>query len=147
MMFGKSTPSNANAADAAAPPVEHALQSTQRVADQALDKLSSTAQDTREQVSPLLVRAGEQASALAQRGVDAVRDRSLQMREQALRASGSEAESLRKAALNVSPMPSWFNGAGMLIINRARVSSAVRPVSVVRYSSISLIPPPGPREA
>jgi ElaB/YqjD/DUF883 family membrane-anchored ribosome-binding protein len=87
MMFGKSIPSNANAADAAAPPVEHALQSTQRVADRALDKLSSTAQDLREQVSPLLERAGEQASALAQRGVDAVRDRSLQVRDQALRAS------------------------------------------------------------
>jgi len=87
MMFGKSTPSNANAADAATPPVEHALQSTQRVADRAPDRLSSTAQDLREQVGPLLERAGERASALAQRGVDAVRDRSLQVRDQALRAS------------------------------------------------------------
>jgi ElaB/YqjD/DUF883 family membrane-anchored ribosome-binding protein len=48
-----------------------------------------TAQDLRQQVAPLLARAGEQASALAQRGVDAVRDRSLQVREQALRASDS----------------------------------------------------------
>jgi len=87
MMFSKSTPSNANAADAAAPPLEHTLESAQRVADQALDTLSSTAQDLREHVSPLLERAGEQASALAQRGVDAVRDRSLQVRDQAVRAS------------------------------------------------------------
>ena len=47
----------------------------------------SNARDPRPQISPLLARAGEQASALAQRGVDAVRDRSLQVREQALRAS------------------------------------------------------------
>ena len=47
----------------------------------------SNAQDLRQQISPLLARAGEQASVLAQRGVDAVRDRSLQVREQALRAS------------------------------------------------------------
>jgi len=87
MMFGKSTPSNAIAADPAAPAIEHALQSTQRVADQALDDLSSTARDLRDQVSPMLDRAGERASALAQRGVDAVRERSLQLRSQALRAS------------------------------------------------------------
>jgi len=70
-----------------APAIEHALQSTQRVADQALDDLSSTARDLRDQVSPMLDRAGERASALAQRGVDAVRERSLQLRSQALRAS------------------------------------------------------------
>jgi len=35
----------------------------------------------------MLDRAGERASALAQRGVDAVRERSLQLRSQALRAS------------------------------------------------------------
>ncbi|HET7528056.1 MAG TPA: hypothetical protein VFK10_19100 [Burkholderiaceae bacterium] len=86
MMFGKSTPSNGNAADAP-PSVEPATQSAHGVADQALDKLSSNAQDLREQVSPLLERARAQANALAQRGVDAVRDRSLQVREQAQRAS------------------------------------------------------------
>ncbi|HSB25740.1 MAG TPA: hypothetical protein VLE94_21780 [Burkholderiaceae bacterium] len=53
------------------------------------------AQDLREQVSPLLARAGEQASALAQRGVDAVRERSLQVREQALRASDSTLNYIR----------------------------------------------------
>ena len=87
MMFGKSTPSNASAADAAKSSVEHAMQSTARVADQTLDKVSSTAQDLRDQVSPLLDRASERASALAQRGVDAVRDRSVQVRDQAMRAS------------------------------------------------------------
>ena len=89
MMFGKSTPSNANAADAAKSSVEHAMQSAPGVADETLDKLSSSAQDLRDEVSPLLERASEQASALAQRGVDAVRDRSVQVRDQAMRASNS----------------------------------------------------------
>jgi ElaB/YqjD/DUF883 family membrane-anchored ribosome-binding protein len=87
MMFGKSTPSNASAADAAKSSVEHAMQTTSGVADQALDKLSKTAQDLRDQVSPVLDRASEQASALAQRGVEAVRERSVQVRDQAMRAS------------------------------------------------------------
>lgn len=88
MMFGKS-PSNAIAADAAAQTLEHAAQTTQHVADQALDKFSSTARDLRQQVPPMLERAGEQASALAQHGVDAVRDRALQLRQQSRRASDS----------------------------------------------------------
>jgi ElaB/YqjD/DUF883 family membrane-anchored ribosome-binding protein len=61
-----------------------------RSGDDALRSIQrNTAHDLRQQVAPLLARAGEQASALAQRGVDAVRDRSLQVREQALRASDS----------------------------------------------------------
>ena len=49
----------------------------------------STAQDLRDQVSPLLDRASEQVSVLAQRGVDAVRDRSVLVRDRAMRASDS----------------------------------------------------------
>jgi len=74
-------------ADTASESIEHAVQSTQRVADQTLDKLSSTVRDIRQQASPLLERAGEHASALAQRGMDVVRDRSLQVRDRALRAT------------------------------------------------------------
>jgi ElaB/YqjD/DUF883 family membrane-anchored ribosome-binding protein len=55
----------------------------------------SNAQDLRQQISPLLARAGEQASVLAQRGVDAVRERSLQVRDQALRASDNTVNYIR----------------------------------------------------
>jgi len=81
-MFRKSTSSIHPIADAASESLEHAVQATQRVADQTLDKVSSTAQDLRQRVSPLLERAGEQASTLARRGVHTVRD-------QAQRASDS----------------------------------------------------------
>jgi ElaB/YqjD/DUF883 family membrane-anchored ribosome-binding protein len=89
MRFSKATPSIQNAADGATASVVHAMQSTQHVAEHALDNLSNTAQDLRQQVPPLLERAGEQASALAQRGADAVRERTQQLRDQTLRASDS----------------------------------------------------------
>jgi ElaB/YqjD/DUF883 family membrane-anchored ribosome-binding protein len=66
---------------------EDAVRSVQRSADQALNQLSSTAQDLRQQVSPLIDRVSGQASALAQRSAQAVRDGSLHLRDQAQRAS------------------------------------------------------------
>jgi len=89
MLFRKHTSSNHidAAADAVSRRLEPAVQSTQRMADQALDKVAHTAHDLRQQVSPMIERAGEQASALAQRGIETVRERSLQLRDQAVRAS------------------------------------------------------------
>ncbi len=46
-------------------------------------------QDLRQQAAPLLNRGAEQAGALAQRSVDAVRDGTQQLRDKALRASDS----------------------------------------------------------
>jgi ElaB/YqjD/DUF883 family membrane-anchored ribosome-binding protein len=73
--------------DAGARLAEDTLRSVQRSADQTLGKLSSAAQDLHQQVSPLIDRVSGQASALAQRSAEAMRERSLQLRDQALRAS------------------------------------------------------------
>ena len=81
-------PSN-NLADQAAQSADDVIKSTQRVANEALDSLAVRVQDMRHQAAPLLNRASEQASALAQRGVDAVRDTSQQLRDKALHASDS----------------------------------------------------------
>ena len=75
--------------DQAAASADHAIKSTQRVANEALDSLSGSVQDIRSQAAPMLNRTSEQIGALAQRGVDAVRDSSQQLREKALRASDS----------------------------------------------------------
>ena len=124
MMFGKSsTPSAPNAADAAPPLVDQAMQSTQRVADQALDKVSSTAQDLRAQVSPLLERAGEQAGALAQRGMDAVRDRSLQVREQALRASDNTLNYIKDEPVKAVLIAAAAGAALMALVGLLRKST------------------------
>jgi len=87
MLIEKVIEPHNNLADHAALSADRAIRSTQRGANQALDGLAGGVQDLRQQAAPLLDRATEQASALAQRGVDAVREGSLQMRDQALRAS------------------------------------------------------------
>lgn len=81
------------------------------------------AQDLRQQISPLLARAGEQASALAQRGVDAVRDRSLQVREQALRASDNTLNYIKDEPVKAVLFAAAFGAALMALIGMLRRSS------------------------
>ena len=72
--------------DQAAQTADNAIRSTQHLANNALDSLAGSVQDARHEAAPLLNRAGEQASALAQRGVNAVRDSSLRLRDSAVQA-------------------------------------------------------------
>ena len=71
-----------NAADSA----QSAIRSTQRAADQALGRLSDTVDDVRSKAGPMLNKVTAQAQAAAQRGMDAVRDTSQQLRDRALQA-------------------------------------------------------------
>ena len=71
-------------ADKAAGTAQGAIRSTQRAADQALDRLSSKVDDLRGQAAPLLNQVSSQAEAAARRGMEAVRDTSQQLREKAL---------------------------------------------------------------
>jgi ElaB/YqjD/DUF883 family membrane-anchored ribosome-binding protein len=89
MIANKPTEHSNNLADQAAQSADHAIKSTQRMANEALDGLAGTVQDMRQQAAPLLSRVTEQASALAQRGLDAARDRVEPLREKALQASDS----------------------------------------------------------
>ena len=73
--------------DQAAQTADHAIKSTQHLANGAFDSLSHSVKDLRDQAAPLVNRATEQASALAHRGADAVRESSRQLREQAAHAS------------------------------------------------------------
>jgi ElaB/YqjD/DUF883 family membrane-anchored ribosome-binding protein len=87
MAAHKSTEQSNNIADQAAQSADHAIKSTQRVANEALDSLADSVQDLRHQVAPLLNRATEQASAFAHRGIDRVRETSQHLRANAVRAS------------------------------------------------------------
>ncbi len=80
-----------NLADQAAHSADVAIRATQRVASGALDDLAKSVEGLRQEAAPLLDRANEQAHALAQRGMDAVRDGTHQVRERALRASDATA--------------------------------------------------------
>jgi ElaB/YqjD/DUF883 family membrane-anchored ribosome-binding protein len=72
--------------DDAANAAQGAIRSTQRSADQALDKLSSKVDDLRGQAGPMLNKVTSQAEAAARRGMEAVRDTSQQLRERAVQA-------------------------------------------------------------
>ena len=60
---------------------DEAIRTTQLLANEAVDGLAHAMQDARAQAVPMLNRASEQVGALAQRGVDSVRQTSLQLRE------------------------------------------------------------------
>ncbi len=82
-------------ADQVAESADHAIRSTQRVANEALDGMADTVQDIRHEAAPLLNRAAEQASTLKQRGLDAVRNSSHQLQDKAQRASASTVKFVR----------------------------------------------------
>lgn len=86
MFSNKTVEANNGLADQAAKSADQAIRSTQRVANEALDGLAGSVQDLRQQAAPMLNRVSEQAGAMAQRGVDAVRDGSAHLREKALQA-------------------------------------------------------------
>lgn len=90
-MVAKSTLEHTNLADQAAASADSAIKSTKRVADDTLDSLSDSVEGARSQVSPLINRTTEQAAALAQRGLDAVRNSSEQLRNKAVQASDTTA--------------------------------------------------------
>jgi ElaB/YqjD/DUF883 family membrane-anchored ribosome-binding protein len=75
--------------DHAAASADHAIQSTQRIANETLNSLSGRVQDLRDGAEPMFSHSGEQIGAMAQRGAQAMRDSSRQLREKALGASDS----------------------------------------------------------
>lgn len=74
-------------ADSAARSAQDALKSTQGMVHHALNNLADSAQELRDGAGPMVDRVTGQASALVQRGADALRDRSDQVRTSARHAS------------------------------------------------------------
>ncbi len=76
-------------ADGAAGSAQGAIRSTQRAADETLDRLSDKVEEARSQSGALLNKVTSQAEAAARRGMDAVRDSSQQLRDRAMQVSDS----------------------------------------------------------
>ena len=76
-----------NLADQAAHSADNAIRSTQRLANEALDGMAGKVGELRAEAAPLLSRASEHASAMAHRGIEAVRQGSQQLRDSADQAS------------------------------------------------------------
>lgn len=77
----------ASVIDETADQADRAMRNTHRAAHDALDSLSQAVNDARNNVSPAIQRLTAQAEALARRSVDAMRDSSVQLRNQADRVS------------------------------------------------------------
>ena len=104
-------------ADQAAQTADQAIKATQRVANEALDKLAGSVQDMRHQAAPLLNRATDQAAAMAQRGVDAVREGSQQLRDKALRASDNTVSYVRGEPVKAMLIAAATGAALMALIS------------------------------
>lgn len=75
---------------------DQVAKSAQQTVDNTLDSLSSKVEDIRSQAAPLIDRISTQAGAAAKRSIDAVRDTSQQLRDQAVRASDSTVAYVKK---------------------------------------------------
>ena len=75
--------------DAAAQGADQAIRSSQRLANQTLDQLAAQVESARTSAGPALEGIAHDANSLARRGTDALRQRSDQLRDQALHARDS----------------------------------------------------------
>ena len=66
---------------------QEAIKSTQGLVNNALDDLTGRVETLRDDARPVIDRVGRQATAMAQRGADAIRDGSQQLRDTAREAS------------------------------------------------------------
>ena len=82
-------------ADAVAQSADHAIRSTQRMTNDALDTLAGSVRDVRHEVTPVLNRATEQVTGFAQHGLDVVRDGSRRIRAEAQHASEATVNYIR----------------------------------------------------
>ena len=126
MISSKPYESSNNLADQAAHSADNAIRSTQQAANNALDGLAVKVQDVRDHAAPLLSRASEQARALAQRSVNAVRDSSQQIRDKALRASDTTVQYIKDEPVK-SMLIAAATGAALMalvsLMGRSRASN------------------------
>jgi len=98
-------------ADYAANTAGSAIKSTQRATNNALDGLVGGVQNLRQQAAPAINRVG----ALAQQGVDSVRDTAQHMRERALHATDSTVSYVKDEPVK-SMLIAAAAGAGLIAL-------------------------------
>jgi ElaB/YqjD/DUF883 family membrane-anchored ribosome-binding protein len=110
-------------ADQAAGKADQAIRSTQRMTNDALDGLSDSVNSASSRVAPLINNAKEQASAFAQRSMDAVRQTSQQLRDKAMSASDTTASYIRNDPIK-SVLIAAATGAALMalvsLVSRSR---------------------------
>lgn len=117
MIVNRSLDQSSSVADSVAQSADHAIKSTQRIANEALDTLSGTLQDVRNQAAPLLNRTTEQASALAKQGVDAIVQSSKQLRLKAERAADSTVSYIKEEPVKAMLIAAATGAALMALVS------------------------------
>ena len=102
---------------------DEAIQSTQRMANEAVNGLASAMQDVRHQAEPMLNRASEQVSALAQRGVDSVRETSQHLREKTRDAADGTVQYIKDEPVKAMLIAAATGAALMALVSLISRSS------------------------
>lgn len=111
MISNKPFEQSNNFADDIAKSADQAKKLTSNVPGDALGSLNGTVQGIRQQAAPILNQAG----ALAQRGVDTVRETSQQLQEKALRASDNTVRYIKDEPVK-SMLIATAIGAGLMAL-------------------------------
>jgi ElaB/YqjD/DUF883 family membrane-anchored ribosome-binding protein len=111
--------------DTAAKDADHALNTLKSNTSAAIDGFSAGLNNLNEQAAPMLRSATEQASAMAHRGVDAMRDGTVQMRDAAQRA-GEDTVSYIKGEPVKSMLIAAATGAALMAMVSLMSSSRSR---------------------
>jgi ElaB/YqjD/DUF883 family membrane-anchored ribosome-binding protein len=95
MFLNKPNDAPSNLIDQASQTADQAIKSTEQAANEALQSLSKVMHDLRNQITPRFEHATDQASSLAHRGIDGVRETSHQLRVKAEHASENTVNYIR----------------------------------------------------
>lgn len=115
-MFASRNPASPTLADQASEQGTRALRSTQRAAQDALDQISQAVIDVRDSTAPVLHRISSQAESLARRGIDAVREGSLQLRDRADRVSTTTVAYVRDEPIKAALIATAVLGLALVTI-------------------------------
>lgn len=123
-MFAKKNPEpSSSIADQMSQSADDAIRSTQRLANETVDGLAHTMQDMRTQAAPLLSRASEQVSTLAQRGVDSVRETSQHLREKTRDAADGTVQYVKDEPIKAMLIAAATGAALMALVSLISRSS------------------------
>jgi ElaB/YqjD/DUF883 family membrane-anchored ribosome-binding protein len=104
-------------ADQAAQGADDTIRATQRVTNEALDRLSDKVHDAHDKAAPKIVRMAEQAETLVRRGSDALREGSHQVREKAVVASDRTIAYIRDEPVKAVLIAAAAGAAMLALVN------------------------------
>jgi ElaB/YqjD/DUF883 family membrane-anchored ribosome-binding protein len=117
-MFGNNKTSvPSTSLDHAGNSAEQALHSTQALGQEALDGLAAGVQQLRDQAAPMLHQASDRASSFAHNTVDTLRDQSMRLREQAMRAGTNTTYYIRAEPVKAVLLAAATGAALMALVN------------------------------